>query len=60
MRSLIRIALVCAAALLTGPAPAQDLGSQPVTVLCAFPAGSGADATLRALATTSGCCRYTF
>jgi tripartite-type tricarboxylate transporter receptor subunit TctC len=54
MRPFIRIALVCAAALLAEPAPAQDLGSQPVTVLCAFPAGSGADATLRALAQAAG------
>jgi tripartite-type tricarboxylate transporter receptor subunit TctC len=49
MRTLVHLTLACAAALLQ-PAAAQAFPDKPVTVLCAFPAGSGADATLRALA----------
>jgi len=55
MRSLFHYALACAAAaFIAAPASSAGFPDKPVVVLCAFPAGSGADATLRALAQAAG------
>jgi tripartite-type tricarboxylate transporter receptor subunit TctC len=50
MRFLLHLALAGAAAFMALPATSAGFPEKPVTVLCAFPAGAGADATLRALA----------
>jgi tripartite-type tricarboxylate transporter receptor subunit TctC len=50
MRILLRLALAGAATLLLPAAGAAAFPEKPITVLCAFPAGAGADASLRALA----------
>jgi tripartite-type tricarboxylate transporter receptor subunit TctC len=54
MRILMRLALACATTLLLPAAPAAAFPDKPITVLCAFPAGAGADASLRALAQAAG------
>jgi tripartite-type tricarboxylate transporter receptor subunit TctC len=54
MRSLLHLSLACAAAFMAAPVTSAGFPERPVVVLCAFPAGSGADATLRALAQAAG------
>lgn len=54
MRFLVHSVMACVTALIAAPAAAQTWPDKPITVLCAFPAGSGADATLRALAPAVG------
>lgn len=50
MRVLIRLFVACAALLAAMAVAAQGFPDRTITLLCAFPAGAGADATLRALA----------
>jgi tripartite-type tricarboxylate transporter receptor subunit TctC len=50
MKFTMPFALACAAAFASVPVAAAGFPDKPVTVLCAFPAGAGADASLRALA----------
>jgi tripartite-type tricarboxylate transporter receptor subunit TctC len=54
MRFLVSCVLACAAAFMAAPAWSAGFPEKPVVVLCAFPAGAGADATLRALAQAAG------
>lgn len=46
----LAIAFAAAAIIRPGTSSAQAFPDKPITVLCAFPTGAGADATLRALA----------
>jgi tripartite-type tricarboxylate transporter receptor subunit TctC len=50
MQALVRFFAGLAAALTTITASAQTFPDHPITLLCAFPAGAGADAALRTLA----------
>ncbi|HSV81472.1 MAG TPA: tripartite tricarboxylate transporter substrate binding protein [Ramlibacter sp.] len=54
MKPLARFIAVCAASLLAAAAHPQSFPEKPITVLAAFPAGAGADASLRALAAAAG------
>jgi tripartite-type tricarboxylate transporter receptor subunit TctC len=54
MRFLVHSVIACVATLLAVPTRAQTFPDKPITVLCAFPAGSGADATLRTLGAAAG------
>lgn len=45
--SMLRLALAALCALLAGPASAQDYPTQDIRLICAFPAGGGADVLVR-------------